>query len=225
MLEKKDSKEELVQLLDVISTNVTNFFREKEHFDYISQRFRLCLNEGQRRFRFWSAGCSSGQEPYTLAIVLSDVLYRSKVNSSGIDIKILATDISTNVLNKAVEGKYAEKLLGDMPRALLNRYFIPTVNDDRSKTYQIRDDLKRMLVYKRLNLSKPPFPMRGPMDAIFCRNTMIYFDNTVRQRLIDEFNRLVKPGGLLIVGHSESLTGFKSDFGAISPSIYEKDTD
>jgi len=178
-----ESGDEIVHLLDVISTNVTSFFREPKHFDFLKEAFSKWLAAGQKRFRLWCAACSSGEEPYTMAMVLREVAS----GYNGIDIKILATDISTQALAKCKEGRYEEKKVGTIPRPMLK-----------------------------------PFPMRGPLDNVFCRNVMIYFDNTVRKRLLDSIYKLLKPGGYLMVGHAESLTGMVSDFKTVHPAIYTK---
>lgn len=208
--------EELVQLLDVISTNVTQFFRESHHFDILTEAMQSWLAKGQRSFRFWSAGCSSGEEPYTLAMTLQEV-----ANGHSPDIKILATDISTRILDKSIRGEYDAKKMDGVPGALRDRYFDKEGHRDNAN-FTAKSKLKNMIVFKRLNLSVVPFPMHGPMDTIFCRNVMIYFDNEVRKNLLQEFHRLLKPGGYLMVGHAESLTGMLSGFKVIKPSVYVK---
>jgi len=189
-----ESGDEIVHLLDVISTNVTSFFREPKHFDFLKEAFSKWLAAGQKRFRLWCAACSSGEEPYTMAMVLREVAS----GYNGIDIKILATDISTQALAKCKEGRYEEKKVGTIPRPMLNRYFTLSKEGDK-KYYTVTSELKNMLVVRRLNLSRPPFPMRGPLDNVFCRNVMIYFDNTVRKRLLDSIYKLLKPGGYLLM--------------------------
>lgn len=207
---------EIVHLLDSISTNVTSFFRESQHFDFVTQAMQQWLAQGQKRFRFWSAACSTGEEPYSLAMTLGEV-----ATGRGLDIKILATDISTRVLDRAVEGFYEPERIETVPAILRERYLTPH-SDGRVAYYAIKDPLRAMITFKRLNLSTPPFPMQGPMDIIFCRNVMIYFDNRVRAGLLAEMYRLLKPGGYLMVGHAESLTGMVSDFKAVRPSVYIK---
>lgn len=217
ILDADTSGEELVQLLDVISTNVTSFFREQQHFEFLTGVMEKWLKAGQRRFRFWSSACSSGEEPYTLAMTLLEATR----GYDRIDMKILGTDISTRILQRSIAGQYlAEKMKG-VPLGLRDTYFDREgVNGDT--LYRAKQQLKRMTVFKRLNLSTPPFPMQGPMDAVFCRNVMIYFDNPVRKRLLDEIFRLLKPGGYLFVGHAESLTGMVSSFKGVQPSVYVK---
>ncbi len=210
------SGEEVIQLLDVISTNVTHFFREAEHFQLLAEEFKESLRKGQRRFRFWSAGCSSGEEPYTIAMTLSET-----ANGNRPDMKILATDISTRILGKSVGGVYEKKKIEHVPGMMRDKYFEKEGHGEDAK-FKVKATLKNHVVFKRLNLSVVPFPMHGPMDAIFCRNVMIYFDNEVRRRLLEEFYRLLKVGGHLYVGHAESLTGMLSGFHSLRPSVYVK---
>jgi len=204
---------ELVQLLDVISTNVTSFFRESQHFDFLSEKISEWYKNGQRRFRIWSAACSTGEEPYTIAMVLTNTL-----ENVPADIRILATDISTRVLNCAIKGIYNPDKLKDIDPQTRYRYFKKTDTGDLA----IDENLKKMISFNRINLSTPPFPMKGPFDIVFCRNVMIYFDNEVRLRLLGEIGRLLRPGGYLMVGHAENLTGMISSFKSVMSSVYVK---
>lgn len=215
-LTKDQTGEEMVHLLDAISTNVTSFFREPNHFDFLGEVVSRWIAQGQSRFRFWSAACSSGEEPYSMAMALAETLQTA---GSPVDVKILATDISTRMLEKSRQGTYDEERIKTVPAALRGRY-LERHRDNGS--YAVKETLRRLIVFKRLNLSDPPFPLTGPLDIVFCRNVMIYFDNTVRKRLLDELHRLLKPGGYLMVGHAESLTGLLSDFKIVCPSIYIK---
>jgi chemotaxis protein methyltransferase CheR len=217
-VERDDSGQELVLMLDAISTNVTSFFREPDHFELIRKVIPKWIEKGQGRFRFWSAASSTGEEPYTLAMVL-DECFASAGNG---DWKILASDISTRVLEAAQRGEYTAPHIQGIPANLLSKYFVKSQNAGDA-TFKVRDALRQRVAFHRINLSKPPFPMQGPLDIILCRNVMIYFDNAVRSRLLQEFYRLLKPGGLLLVGHSESLTGLLSNFIPIGPSVYRKE--
>ncbi len=209
-----DTGEEVVHLIDAISTNVTSFFREPAHFDYVKEHVCEWLAGGQHRFRFWSAACSTGEEPYTLAISIQEALAGARA-----DVKILATDISTRVLQKCQEGRYSLDKLENVPKYLRDRYF--ELQRDNGETHcMVKPALRKMVVFSQLNLSRPPFPMRGPFDMVFCRNVMIYFDNTIRGRLLGEIHRLLKPGGYLLVGHAESLTGMLGPFTMVQPSVY-----
>lgn len=208
--------EELIHLIDAISTNVTSFFREAHHFDVLRHHLSKWVAAGQSRFRFWSAACSSGEEPYSLTIAIQEALGGTRA-----DVKILATDISTRILEKARIGRYAEDKVQTVPKTLRQRYF--TVQQEQDGAfYYVQPALRQMVVFQRLNLSHPPFPMKGPFDMVFCRNVMIYFDNETRIRLLGEIHRLLKPGGYLMVGHAESLTGQIASFRSVEPSIYVK---
>ena len=212
-----DSVGEIGHLLDVISTHVTSFFREPEHFDFISKIASRWYENGRRTMRFWTAACSTGEEPYSLAITLIESIGKRKA-----DMQILSTDISQEVLDLAKVGKYSEEKIRDVNPEYLDRYF-DRREDDGETVYEVRRVVKNMISFARLNLAHAPFPMRGPFDIIICRNVMIYFDNRVRRQLLTEIDRLLSPGGFLIVGHAESLTGMISDFVPYKPSIYVKD--
>lgn len=211
-LERDESGEELVRFLDVISTNFTSFFREADHFETIAAHVRERLAHGQRRFRFWSAACSSGEEPYSLAIVLAELC-----GDPEIDWRILATDISTGMLERAQAAVYGPEALARVPRHLRERHF-----EEVEGGMRVRPTLRERVVFKRLNLALPPFPMHGPIDAVLCRNVMIYFDKAVRQRLVREIERLLAPGGLLLTGHAESLSGLATSLTVVRPSVYVK---
>jgi len=210
------SGEELVSLLDTISTNVTNFFREPAHFRFLENAVRHWVKQGQTRFRIWCAASSTGEEPYTLAMTMLEATAGQKM-----DIKILATDISTKVLRIAQAGFYEDRKVQDIPLELRRKYLDASEQNGVSGLVA-KPVLREMITFRRLNLSQPPFPMKGPLDAVFCRNVMIYFDNKVRSRLISETSRLLKSGGYLMVGHSESLTGIPSTFQTIQPAVYQK---
>ena len=206
---------EINNFLDVISTNVTSFFREKEHFDLLSGIIKGFIENGQKRIRIWCAASSTGQEAYTIAMVCD----RAGVKST--DFKILATDISTNVLLAAKEGKYKAEIIKNVPGDFLAQYFTEE-NEGNNKFFCVKETLKELIVFKRLNLFKTPYPMRGPIDVVYCRNVMIYFDNSTRERLISEIYRLLRPGGYLITGHAESLTSIKNNFKSRKPSVFIK---
>ncbi len=210
------SGEEITKFLDVISTNVTSFFRESEHFDLLEQIITEIVESGQKKIRIWCAASSTGEEPFTIAMV-SNIITAGK----SIDLKILATDISTKVLADAKNGRYAVDKIKTIPKNLIIEYFSKQTAGDKI-FFQVKDVLKRLVVFKRLNLFKPPFPMKGPLDVVFCRNVMIYFDNQTRSRLVSEIYRLLKPGGYLITGHAESLTSVKNDFKCVKPSVFQK---
>jgi chemotaxis protein methyltransferase CheR len=216
LLKEDESGQELIQLLDAISTNVTSFYREPLHFQMLEKIVGEWRGKGQQRFRIWCAASSTGEEPYTIAMTLREVF-----GTAPVDARLLATDISTKVLARAQEGIYTEERVKPVPKTLLSRYFDKRGLRDTPE-YAVRQSLKDMVLFRRLNLATPPFPMRGPLDIVFCRNVMIYFDNQVRSRLLGEIHRLLKPGGYLFVGHAESLTGMVSPFKLVRPSVYWK---
>lgn len=216
LLKEDESGQELIQLLDAISTNVTSFYREPLHFQLLEKIVGEWREKGQQRFRIWCAASSTGEEPYTIAMTLREVF-----GTAPVDARLLATDISTKVLARAQEGIYTEERVKPVPKTLLNRYFDKRGPRDTPE-YAVRQSLKDMVLFRRLNLATPPFPMHGPLDIVFCRNVMIYFDNQVRSRLLGEIHRLLKPGGYLFVGHAESLTGMVSPFKLVRPSVYWK---
>jgi chemotaxis protein methyltransferase CheR len=204
---------ELVDLLDAIATNVTSFFREADHFEVLAEAHRAALAAGRRRFRYWSAACSSGEEPYTMAMVLL-----AANGDATVDLKILATDLSTRILARATAGRYPLTALEPVPPAWRRRFFEPGADG----LAQAGADLRGAVVFRHLNLSTPPFPMQGPLDAIFLRNVMIYFDEQGRQRVVDEAVRLLKPGGYLFCGHAESLNRLRTPLRLVQPSVYLK---
>ncbi len=217
-LEADPSGDELVGFLDAISTNFTSFFRESDHFVELSQFLSGWLTRGKTRLRIWSAASSSGQEPYSIAITVAEVL-----GSRQIDWRILATDISTRVLEQAKAGAYDEIGLRGVQHAHRAKYF-EMIEPDRQgrRRWQVSPELQAHVLFKRLNLAVPPYPMKGPFDVVFCRNVMIYFDQAVRQVLVDQIERLLAPDGLLCIGHSETLTGVKTGLRMLKPSIYSR---
>lgn len=217
LLKEDGHEEEFVHFIDAISTNVTSFFRESDHFDFLAEALGRWVREGQRDFRFWSAACSSGEEPFSMAMTIQETLA-----GTGARAKILATDISTRVLQRCREGIYPESKIDSVPQPLRSRYFMRLSVNGSEKQYQVTDEVKKLIAFRRINLSVTPFPMKGPMDIIFIRNVMIYFDNYVREKLLAEAHRLLKPGGYLMVGHSEGLTGLVSNFKLQRTSVYGK---
>ncbi|SYZ74387.1 Chemotaxis protein methyltransferase [Candidatus Zixiibacteriota bacterium] len=210
------SGEEIQQMLEAISTNVTSFYREPSHFDFMRESIDSWMASGRKALRFWSAASSTGEEPYTMAIEILET-----IGNRPADIKILATDISSRVLEISVTGEYTEDKVAPVPKHLRTKYFTRHGQNGRH-IYRVNDRLRDMIIFRQFNLSTPPYPIRKQLDMIFCRNVMIYFDRRVRSGLIHEFNRLLKPGGYLLVGHAESITGMSDGFRCVRPSIYLK---
>ncbi len=211
-LEAAPSGPEMVHFLDAITTNVTSFFREAAHFDALRSLLEERRAQGQSRFRLWSAASSSGEEVYTMAMTAAEVL------GLEADWRILGTDLSTRVLATARAGVYGPQSVTPIPTAMRAKYLQRNEGD----TWRVIDALRRKTAFARLNLSTSPFPMQGPMDAVFCRNVMIYFDVRVRTALTAEFERLLDRGGLLMIGHAESLLDLDTGLRARGGAIYEK---
>ena len=215
---EKAMSEEIDHLLDAVSTNMTSFFRESPHFDLAGEVMRRWLAEGRSKFRCWSAASSSGEEVYTLGMVLKEAV---RAEGALAEIKILGTDINHEVLATANAAAYPPNLVERIPADYRTQYFNPPSAATGGR-YKVKPEVRSMMTFRRLNLSKPPFPMKGPMDMIFCRNVMIYFDEPVRNKLIREFHRLLRPGGYLFVGHSEGIRDIDGMFKSVASSAYEK---
>jgi len=218
---KDPTGKEFSILVDSVSTNMTKFFRERRHFEFLSRRFLPRLLEAKRkhgklRIRGWSAGCSSGEEPYSLAITLLEAIN----GQSRWDVKLLATDVSTRMLERARRGRYDRQRIEPIPPLLRDRYLIHG-NATGEEAYEVRDILRSVVILRYLNLMRD-WPIKGPIDFIFCCNVMIYFDKLTQERLVQRFYDLLAPGGMLFTGHSESLTGVRHAFRYVQPTIYEK---
>lgn len=212
-LRREGESGELAAMVDAMTTNKTSFFRESAHFDYLRKEV---LPTAGDTLRFWSAGCSTGEEPYTLAMVLHDEL----PDLARRDVRILATDISARVLDRAKQGVYTEEVLRDVPPALRHRF--TTASGQRgAKQFRVNDSLRSLIRFARLNLMDA-WPMQGRFDVILCRNVMIYFDRPTQQKLVRRFSALIRPGGHLFVGHSESLQAISHDLKYVRPATYRK---
>ena len=210
----------ILTLIDRISTNHTFFYRENDHFEYFVKTAlpaSLNIQRSMRKddFRIWVAGCSSGEEPYTLGMLLMEALGKDfKKWKTG----ILATDISTQALEKSVAGIYSAENVAHLPKTLQNKYF---KRIDKAN-YEVVDDLKKLITYRRLNLMRPNYPFKKKFHHIFCRNVMIYFDRPTRDDLVRKFYQYTEPGGFLFIGHSETLGRDDAYYQYIKPAIYRK---
>ncbi|MDR2152504.1 MAG: protein-glutamate O-methyltransferase CheR [Helicobacteraceae bacterium] len=212
--------EEEYHLISAISTNVTQFFRESSQWDFLKEQLpNILAQKADKKLRIWSAACSSGEEPYSIAIFL----HANIRDFSQWDINILASDISKRVLTKAQSGVYEEKDVQGVPRNLLTSYFTARQSEAGERAYQIIDPIKKMITFRMFNLVYDSFNLfYSHFDIIFCRNVMIYFDAQTQQRLISSYHKTLIDKGLLFVGHSESLTRNKDEFKLLKPSIYQK---
>jgi len=205
-------------LINKITTNHTFFMRENDHFNYFRDKILpyLVKTTTNRDLRIWSAGCSSGEEPYTLAMIIDDFLGSEKPLW---DAKILATDISSKVLDIALKGVYNNDEIAKIPSTWKLNYFHKLTNDKMVLIDKIRNEV----IYRKFNLMDPVFPFRRKFQVIFCRNVMIYFDNETKIKLVNKFYDLTEPGGYLFIGHSESLGRNESPFKYIMPAVYRKE--
>ncbi len=209
----REGQEELITMIDSISTNLTYFFREESHFRKL-EKILPKLPENNK-LNLWCAGCSTGEEPYSIAMTV-----RERVNSSIVNVKILATDISTKVLKTAQAAVYSTERIDKVPQALLRKYFQYGTGNS-SGLYRVKKELRDLIEFRRLNLIEP-FPQQFRFHVIFCRNVMIYFDKATQSVLVNKYYEHLEKGGYLFVGHSESLTGLSHPFKYSEPSIYRK---
>ncbi|MDY6969646.1 MAG: protein-glutamate O-methyltransferase [Spirochaetota bacterium] len=209
---------EKINLINCITTNKTDFFREEKHFiflnDIILPKFE---KNNKKKIRVWSAGCATGEEPYSIAIILNEYYRGKKIP----DIKILATDIDTVVLKKGEEGIYESTLLENVDKEIIKRYFYKGIRENEG-FLKIKDSLKDIVYFRRLNLLCETYPMKHQFDLIFCRNVIIYFDNETRTRLFNQFHKYLYKDGYFFAGHSETLSGITDKFTLIGNTIYEK---
>jgi chemotaxis protein methyltransferase CheR len=217
LLESEDGKE-LAELCNAITTNLTSFFREAHHFDLLSRHLATWAAQTARtqRMRIWSAGCSTGEEAYSIAMAIAEAVsdWRQR------DIRILATDIDSAVLAQGRRGVYAADRLAAMPAARRDRFF-QRCTEGAAPAWRVREDLASMITFKQLNLMRA-LPMRGPLDAIFCRNVIIYFDKDTQRDLFARIAPLQAPGALLFLGHSESLFKVSDDYRLRGKTVYER---
>lgn len=207
---------EVVHLLDSIATNHTFFFRESEHFEVLRGFVRERLAAGQRRFRIWCAAASSGEEPYSLAMTLLEIFDEQPV---AVDFKLLATDLSTKILAQAQTGWYSQDRCACLPSNLRSKYF-ESASRGSHRGWRVKQRLRDTILFRHLNLIDFPYPQQGPIDVIFCRNVMIYFEETMRRSIIDHMHRLLPEHGLLFVGLTESILGISDRYAYVSPSVY-----
>lgn len=213
-------EQELVMMIDLVTTNKTDFFREPHHFDFLSRvALPALVRQSGPRVTVWSAGCSTGEEPYTIAAVMSDF----GMNNPGIafDYSILATDISTRVLEHARKGIYKKERLLPVPDGVKRRYFLRS-RDASKELARVCPELREKVRFMRLNFMDEAFPIEGQLDIIFCRNVIIYFNKETQERLIRKFCERLRPGGYLFLGHSETLSGLGLPLKKVSASVYTR---
>lgn len=218
LFSKQGMESELFNLIDVVTTNTTDFFREPKHFEILTAKvlpswYRLYAN---RTLNLWSAGCSYGMEPYTLAMVMSDFAEQN----SGFKFHILATDISTQALQASVRAIYDMERVRVVPQFMKKKYLLRS-KDPKKKVVRIAPELRKKVEFRRLNFMEE-FHFQQPMDIIFCRNVVIYFDKPTQVRLFTKFCRSLRQGGHLFIGHSESLAGMDLPLDQVAPTVYRR---
>ena len=212
---KQDRNNEFSHFINAITTNLTSFFREPYHFDYLSDNLIQQIiehNQSTKKVRIWSAGCSTGEEPYSIAMTVADQF------PSSWNVKILATDLDSNVLAKASIGEYSANSIIGLDEPLKKRFFL---QNKRTGMFKVRPELKKNIYFKRLNLLEP-WPMTGKFDVIFCRNVVIYFDHCTKVSLFHRFEQTLTPDGHLFLGHSETMHKVKCDFTPLGKTMYRK---
>ncbi len=213
------ARTELIHMIDAVTTNKTDFFREADHFDFLlNQLLPKVRPSGGEPFRIWSAGCSTGEEPYTMAMVLEE--YRRVCPAFRWN--ILATDISTKVLSHAVEAVYDEEKVEPVPLDYKKRYLLRS-KDPAKRQVRVKAELRSRIEFRRLNFMDESFGFSDRFDVIFCRNVIIYFDRPTQERLIRKFYDRLIPRGFLFLGHSETLTGMSIPLRSVAPTVYQRD--
>ena len=211
---------ELIHMIDVVTTNKTDFFREPTHFDFLKQTVLpefVARNRQKTTMKIWSAGCSSGEEIYTLAMVVSDFME----NNRNMDYSILGTDISSRILQKAYDAVYTEERVVNIPMELKKKYFLRS--KDRVKpTVRLIPEIRKKASYMRLNFMDESYPIQEKFDVIFCRNVLIYFDRETQQNVINRLCTHLKTGGYFFLGHSESITGMNVPLVQLKPTVFMK---
>jgi chemotaxis protein methyltransferase CheR len=219
---KEGQQSEIIHMIDMVSTNKTDFFREPVHFDYLHSHVLpdlLQSGRSNRNLKIWSAGCSSGEEPYTIAISLSEFIAQNPAYS--FEYNILATDISTRMLKSAAEAVYKEARVEVLPISLKKRYLLKS-KDRLNPTVRIIPELRHRINFQRLNFMDSNYNVPDSFDIVFCRNVLIYFDRDTQERVINKLCTKLKPNGYFFLGHSESITNFNVPLKQLKPTIFKR---
>jgi chemotaxis protein methyltransferase CheR len=217
---RQGQRDEIVHLLDVVTTNKTDFFREPDHFDYLVQKALpeiAAHGRCDQPLLIWSAGCSTGEEPYTLAMVMAEY----KLAHPGFQFRIMATDISTTVLAKAELGVFSAEAVKPVPSDLRRKYFMRS-RDRSSNLLRVVPELRHLVEFRRLNFKDSNYALTEKADAIFCRNVIIYFDRPTQEQILQKLTHYLLPGGYCFVGHSETLHGMDLPLLPIGPALYRR---
>lgn len=216
LFSEKGQEEELQNMVDVVTTNKTDFFREDRHFDYLSRNVLPELSKRNESARFWSSACSSGEEPYTLAMVLSEYAEENE----DFDFSILATDLSAEMIEKAHLGVYKEERVSDVPEQLQRRYLMKGTGTWKGFA-RVTPGLRQKVIFRGMNLMDEIYAIEEPMDVIFCRNVLIYFDRATQERILTKLAACLDKDGYMFLGHSETVTGLSVPLRQIAPTVYK----
>ncbi len=217
----KQGKDEMLEMIDAISTNKTDFFRESTHFDFLTNTLlpQFAKENPREKLKIWSAAASSGEEIYTIAMVMEE--YNSNINESNVNYSILGTDISIEKLKTAIAAIYPEDRIKDVPIIIRDKYLMKS-KDPSKKVVRFTPSIRSRVEFRRLNLMENKYPVDGDYDIIFCRNVLIYFDKNLQERVINKLCEKLKPGGYFFLGHSESIIGKEVPLRQIEPTVYQK---
>lgn len=221
LIQGDEADSELTNFINQITTNLTSFYREPHHFDILKNKvlpelMRIKSRSDDQKIRIWSAGCSTGEEPYTIAMTVMDSVPRP----SYVPVKILATDLDTNVLEKAAGGIYSDDRVKDLPREIVSKWFMRGKGTNAG-VVRVSETLRNMITFRQLNLMES-WPMKHKMDVIFCRNVVIYFDKKTQEKLFYRYANIMADGGYLFIGHSESLHRVTDRFESLGGTVYRK---
>ena len=223
LVEGDTQGEELVRFINAVTTNKTHFYREAHHFAYLAERWAPAVvgrasRGGERALRIWSAGCSTGEEAYTIAMTVADALPLA----GGWSVRILASDIDTEVLKRGAAGIYSIEAAGAIPPAALKRHFLRGTGTSRG-LMRVRPALRSLVTFRRINLLEAPWPVGASFDVIFCRNVLIYFDRPTQQRVLERLGTCLNDDGVLVLGHSEGILGMMNGLRHVGHTIYHKE--
>ena len=218
---KDKDNHEIIMMIDAMTTNLTEFFREPQHFDFMKGTvLPQYAAQGRNQIKIWSAGCSTGQEPYTLSMVMASYIKNNPLSSIR-DYSVLATDISTKVLDKAASAIYPMDAVKGIPKEIMHQYFLKG-KDPANPAVRLKQDIRSHVNFMRLNFMDEDYGFRDTLQIIFCRNVLIYFDKQNQEKVIRQFLRYLEPGGYLFLGHYETIFGMTLPFKTVAPTVFQR---
>lgn len=209
---------EVIKLIDRVCTNKTSFFREIGHFEYLQKHILPeMIDSNKKLMKIWSAGCSSGEEPYSIAIAINEF----RRSNEFIDYQILGSDLSTTILKQAKNAIYHESKIEDLPIEIKRRYFLKGKGEYKG-VVRVKPEISKKVMYQRINFMDNEYPINESFDLAFCRNVLIYFDRETQEKVIKKICKKIKIGGYFFLGHSESTMGMQLPLKQLSPTIYQR---